>query len=152
MPHSESPQTPDQQSFISIPPFPNNVPTAPLLRISLKKLLEGDTDEKQRCWEACCQLGFFYLDLRTCLSLIQNENSTVDTGSMSGDNLLQDADQLFEVMEGFYELDVQEKIKYDFKAQGSYFGYKGYGEGFIDKQGSRDKNEFYNVGYHDNTT
>lgn len=146
MPHSEYSPSPVGDSFTELPPFPNNVPTAPLLRISHEKLLRSDPDEVQRCWEACCQLGFFYLDLRPSTTLGQNESS-VENGPTNGESILRDADQLFEVMKGFYELDVQEKVKYDFKDQGSYFGYKGYGEGFIDKQGSRDKNEFYNVSY-----
>ncbi|OAL51686.1 Clavaminate synthase-like protein [Pyrenochaeta sp. DS3sAY3a] len=144
MPHSEYSPSPAGDSFTDLPPFPNNVPTAPLLRISHEKLLRGDPDEVQRCWEACCQLGFFYLDLRPSTTFEQTESS-VENGPMNGESILRDADQLFEVMKGFYELDVQEKVKYDFKDQGSYFGYKGYGEGFIDKQGSRDKNEFYNI-------
>jgi hypothetical protein len=52
-------------SFHDLPPFPDTVPTAPLLKISLAKLLRHDREEEQRLWEACCDLGFFYLDLRT---------------------------------------------------------------------------------------
>lgn len=57
-------------SFDDIPPFPDDVPTAPLLRISLKKLLLGDQQEVDRLWEACCKLGFLYLDLRGGKSLL----------------------------------------------------------------------------------
>lgn len=38
-----------------------------------------------------------------------------------------------------------EKQKYDFKDQGSYFGYKGLGSGVVDSKGTRDRNEFYNT-------
>lgn len=134
MPHSDPSPSPPCDAFASLPPFPDNIPTAPLLRISLEKLLRHDPDEEERCWKACCELGFFYLDLRTS-----------DGQSIDGEALLQDAERLFDVMKGFYDLDIAEKIKYDLKDQGSYFGYKGYGEGIIDKQGTRDKNEFYNV-------
>jgi hypothetical protein len=48
-------------------------------------------------------------------------------------------------MKSFFDLEVAEKVKYDFKDQGSYFGYKGYGEGIIDAKGTKDRNEFYNV-------
>ncbi|KAI8938300.1 hypothetical protein NX059_005953 [Plenodomus lindquistii] len=48
-------------------------------------------------------------------------------------------------MKTFFDLPVTEKVKYDFKDQGSYYGYKGYGEGVIDKQGTKDRNEFYNI-------
>jgi isopenicillin N synthase-like dioxygenase len=135
MPHSDHSPSPQREIFPDLPPFPDNVPTAPLLRISLEKLLQHDSAEEERCWKACCDLGFFYLDLRTSGS----------QRSIDGEALLENANQLFQVMTDFYDLDVQEKVKYDFKEQGSYFGYKGYGEGFIDKQGTRDRNEFYNV-------
>ncbi|THY69323.1 Clavaminate synthase-like protein, partial [Aureobasidium pullulans] len=52
---------------------------------------------------------------------------------------------LFKVGQGVFDLPIEEKVKYDLKDQGSYFGYKGYGEGVIDAQGTKDRNEFYNV-------
>jgi hypothetical protein len=139
MPHSDHSPSPQRESFPDLPKFPDNVPTAPLLRISLQKLLEHDEEEQNRCWQACCELGFFYLDVRT-----RNSDTTNGT-TIDGDALLGDVDKLFDVMQDFYDLDVAEKIKYDFKDQGSYFGYKGYGEGIVDKQGTKDRNEFYNV-------
>lgn len=139
MPHSDHSPSPSRDSFPDLPPFPKNVPAAPLLSISLSKLLNNDSSEQDRCWKACCDLGFFYLDLRP------SSSHSINDQSIDGSALLQDADRLFSVMKDFYDLDVQEKVKYDFKDQGSYFGYKGYGGGFIDKQGTRDRNEFYNV-------
>lgn len=130
MPHSDhSPSPQRSEAFADLPSFPDNVPTAPLLRISLSKLLASDADEQERCWQACQELGFFYLDLR----------------GNAGEALLDDADQLFKLMKFFYDLPVSEKVRYDFKNKGSYFGYKGYGEGIIDAKGTRDRNEFYNV-------
>lgn len=130
MPHSDhSPSLQPSEAFADLPPFPDNVPTAPLLRISLSKLLASDADEQERCWQACQELGFFYLDL--C--------------GGDGEALLDDADQLFQLMQYFYDLPVSEKVKYDFKSKGSYYGYKGHGEGIVDAKGTRDRNEFYNV-------
>ena len=43
---------------------------------------------------------------------------------------------------------LEEKVRYDFMEQGSYFGYKGYGAGIVDKEGNRHRNEFYNVSYY----
>ena len=126
MPHSDHSLSPSRDTFANLPPFPSNIPTAPLLRISLSKLLQHDPQEEERCWKACCDLGFFYLDL-------------------GSDAVLDDANALFEIMKSFFDLEVSEKVKYDFKDQGSYFGYKGYGEGIVDKEGTRDRNEFYNV-------
>ncbi|KAF2854008.1 Clavaminate synthase-like protein [Plenodomus tracheiphilus IPT5] len=140
MPHSDHSPSPSRETFSDLPPFPDNVPTAPLLRISLQKLLQGDPQEEDRCWKACCDLGFFYLDLRSSRNTGASHPYPVD-----GDALLEDANSLFEVAKSFFDLDVTEKVNYDFKDQGSYFGYKGYGQGVIDKQGTKDRNEFYNI-------
>lgn len=110
------------------PPFPEDVPTAPLLRISLDKLLQRDTIELERFVRACEDLGFFYLDL---------------TGP--GDSLLAEADKLFGVGQELFDLPLEEKAKYDFSAQKSYFGYKAQGAAVIDRKGNVDRNEFYNV-------
>ena len=123
MPHSNPSPSPSplESACITLPSFPNNVPTAPLLRISLVKLIAGDAEEEERCWKACQELGFFYLDLGGSHDDVQ-----------FSDGLLASVDHLFEVMKQFYELPVEEKVLYDFKEKGSYFGYKGYGEGIID--------------------
>lgn len=154
MPHSDHCSSPPPSSFANLPPFPDNVPTAPLLRISLQKLLDGDADEEERCWNACRELGFFYLDLRSQAGGVSYtegidhaegiDNSSLGDASL-GEALLSDADQLFEVMKHFFDLSVEEKVQFDFKDKGSYFGYKGYGAGIVDGKGTRDRNEFYNV-------
>jgi len=155
MPHSDHSPSPAHDAFPGLPPFPDNVPTAPLLRISLQKLLQHDKEEQDRCWKACCELGFFYLDVcnaTTTQSRTNNDDDDDDNADESsseqavdGDALLQDVDTLFSVMKSFYQLDVEEKSKYDFKDKGSYFGYKGYGQGIVDARGTKDRNEFYNV-------
>ncbi|RMD43765.1 hypothetical protein DV735_g1332, partial [Chaetothyriales sp. CBS 134920] len=116
--------------FSSLPPFPDDVPTAPLLRLSLKALLAHDQDETARFAAACEELGFFYLDLSDCAE---------------GQRLLSDADKLFGVGKELFELPVEEKRQYDFAKQNTYFGYKGYGAHVLDRQGNLDRNEFYNV-------
>ncbi|KIW99913.1 uncharacterized protein Z518_10841 [Rhinocladiella mackenziei CBS 650.93] len=116
------------QEFDNAPPFPSDVPTAPLLRLSLAKLIERDEQEVHRFIRACEDLGFFYLDL---------------TGP--GDSLLADADRLFKVGVELFDLPLEEKKKYDFAHQKSYFGYKGFGANVVDRYGNLDRNEFYNV-------
>ncbi|KAJ5690370.1 hypothetical protein N7462_004762 [Penicillium macrosclerotiorum] len=116
--------------FPGLPPFPDDVPIAPLLRLSLAKLLSGDTAECERLYEASVEIGFFYLDLQD---------------SEHGISLLGDADDLFGVGERLFELSLEEKKKYDFSTQNSYFGYKGQGVAVVDKQGNLDRNEFYNI-------
>lgn len=117
-------------NFPGLPPFPDDVPTAPLLRLSLGKLLAGDKAELERLYEASVDIGFFYLDLQD---------------SEHGTSLLADADGLFQVGERLFELSLEEKKKYDFGAQNSYFGYKGQGVAVVDNQGNLDRIEFYNV-------
>ncbi|KAL1310664.1 hypothetical protein AAFC00_000930 [Neodothiora populina] len=157
--------------FDNQPPFPDDVAVAPLLRIDLHKLLIGEQNEIDRLWKACCDLGFFYLDIRA-----KHDEDTQDTGCsrseedfehtctkeqsttsddekakpdlmrmLDGNQLLMDADNLFDAGKQVFSLPLEEKVKYDFKDQGSYFGYKGYGEGIIDSKGTTDRNEFYNV-------
>ncbi|KAK5999593.1 hypothetical protein QM012_005250 [Aureobasidium pullulans] len=168
-------------NFSDLPPFPEDVPTAPLLRITLSKLTQGDPKEISKLWKACCELGFFYLDLRggsdsqkscpTSSALDdRTEHATQEVGradsatghddhsahtkddslkefevDIDGEQLLHDAEDLFRVGKSVFDLPVEEKVKYDLKDQGSYFGYKGYGQGVIDAEGTKDRNEFYNV-------
>lgn len=120
----------NMDNFPGLPPFPNDVPTAPLLRLSFGKLLAGDAAEYNRLFEASVDIGFFYLDLQD---------------SEQGRSLLGDADDLFRVGEKLFELPLEEKMLYDFSAQNSYFGYKGQGVAVVDKNGNLDRNEFYNV-------
>ena len=121
--------TAPSQSFPDLPPFPSNVPTAPLLRISLSSLHSRDANEVSRFTRACEDLGFFYLDLQNI---------------PLGEELLGQADKLFKVGEELFALPVEEKKKYDFSGEGSYFGYKGIGTN-VDREGRLDRNEFYNV-------
>ncbi|THW30602.1 Clavaminate synthase-like protein [Aureobasidium pullulans] len=179
--HRSAEQLEADLNFHDLPPFPGDVATAPLLRVRLSKLVNGDGEETNKLWEACCKLGFFYLDLRDAPSTevgnfepterkrqTENDNTkhnrVESAGSnndydvqskagrtmefnvnVDGDQLLNDAEDLFKVGQGVFDLPVEEKVKYDLKDHGSYFGYKGYGEGVIDAQGTKDRNEFYNV-------
>ncbi|KAM0698127.1 hypothetical protein Q7P36_001591 [Cladosporium allicinum] len=126
----------EELTSTDLPPFPTDVPTAPLLRISLKKLIEHDENETNKVWKASQELGFFYLDLR---------NATSADNQINGPALLKDIEALFSLGENIFELPTPEKQEYDFIEQGSYFGYKGLGAGVVDAQGTRDANEFYNV-------
>jgi isopenicillin N synthase-like dioxygenase len=179
--HDKVEQCEADLSFLDLPPFPEDIPTAPLLRISLNKLTRGDQREIDKLWEACCELGFFYLDLRDgstspnnipkptsvndlaekhfedvdrADSPIKDDQLDGQTGvenlgkfdvDVDGGRLLQDAEDLFKIGKSVFDLPVEEKVKYDLKDQGSYYGYKGYGQGVIDAEGTKDRNEFYNV-------
>ncbi|KEQ65455.1 Clavaminate synthase-like protein [Aureobasidium melanogenum CBS 110374] len=141
--HDLAEQSEADLNFLNLPPFPEHVPTAPLLRISLSKLKQGDPEEIDKLWKACCELGFFYLDLRGASD--SHKSHPMSSVDVNGEQLLQDAEDLFRVGKSVFDLPVEEKVKYDLKDQGSYFGYKGYGQGVIDAAGTKDRNEFYNV-------
>ncbi|KAL2853292.1 hypothetical protein BJY01DRAFT_79066 [Aspergillus pseudoustus] len=117
-------------AFAGLPRFPEDIPTAPLLRLSLKKLAEQDEVEIRRLNTACEELGFFYLDLQ-------------DASPVS--DILDDVDNLFQLGTELFELPLEEKKKYDLSGQKSYFGYKAQGAAVVDRQGNLDRNEFYNV-------
>jgi Isopenicillin N synthase and related dioxygenases len=130
---SQAEQKDIPNNFPEIPPFPDDVSTAPLLRLSSGKLLAGDPTEYRMLFQASTDIGFFYLDL---------------SDSDQGSSLLGDADNLFQVGERLFELSLEEKNQYDFSGQNSYFGYKAQGAMVVDKQGNPDRNEFYNVRQH----
>ncbi|KAI7136265.1 Clavaminate synthase-like protein [Hortaea werneckii] len=152
--HLEKNNDDDELAFDDLPPFPENVLTAPLLRLNLNRLLQGNTRETEKLWNACRDIGFFYLDLRDGQARKRdsfqesetddNDEAAVPT-QIDGDGLLGDAAQLFSLGEKVFMLPTEEKQQYDFKDRGSYFGYKGLGAGVIDSQGTKDRNEFYNV-------
>lgn len=135
---SISPPEEEDLSFPNLPPFPQDIPTVPLLRISLKNLLAGDSTEEDKLWRACCDLGFFYLDLRS-------GNGTTGEGQpINGDDLLSAAEDMFNLADSVFDLPLEEKQKYSMIGRNSYYGYKGYGA-FTDLKGTSDRNEFWNV-------
>lgn len=71
--------------------------------------------------------------------------SSSSSSEIDGPALEASIDALFALGEEVFALSVEEKQRYDFKDQGSYFGYKGLGAGVVDAKGTRDGNEFYNV-------
>ncbi|KAF4472530.1 Clavaminate synthase [Fusarium agapanthi] len=122
---------------VGVTPFPDDVPIAPLLCISLKKLLQTDGAEEDRLWQACRDLGFFYIDLRTAQAVDPGSGvcqNSYKTQAVDGLALLNEAERLFEVQKHVFKLPVEEKQRY-----------KGYGAGFIDKDGTPDRTEFYNI-------
>ncbi|KAK1068418.1 hypothetical protein LTR74_005708 [Friedmanniomyces endolithicus] len=144
--NDDSPETKGQDDLIfhDLPPFPPDVLTAPLLRLNLARLLYHDAAEEAKLWDACQNVGFFYLDLRGGTSS-KRDSVHSDSAALDGDSLLRDAVELFELGREVFDLSTEEKQSYDLKNQGSYYGYKGLGQGVVDAKGTRDANEFYNV-------
>ena len=44
---------------LSLPPFPGNIPTIPLLVIDYELIKAGDVQEIERLWDAATDLGFW---------------------------------------------------------------------------------------------
>lgn len=116
-------------TFPTLPPFPSDIATAPLHRISLSAL-RSDPAESIRLFQASKDLGFFYLDLRD---------------DFEGAKILHEADRFFDLAPELYDLGRDELSKFDYKDRGSYMGYKGSGTAVVDEKGNLDRNEFYNV-------
>ncbi|KAK5166916.1 uncharacterized protein LTR77_007645 [Saxophila tyrrhenica] len=106
----------------SIPPFPENVPTADIFTVDFDRLREGDPEEARKVYEASKGYGFFYLS-----------NTHVDY------------DFMFDLANQTFNLDPDEKMKYEMGNTGSYFGYKMSGSNYVDSKGTPDKSEFYNI-------
>jgi isopenicillin N synthase-like dioxygenase len=127
--HASLYQESEDFSFPTLPPFPTDIPTAPLLRLSLSSL-RSSPEESSRFFTASKELGFFYLDLRN---------------DPLGEELLSQSTRFFDLAPKFYNLGREELSKYDYKNVGSYTGYKGFGSAVVDEKGNLDRNEFYNV-------
>src|SRR5690349_11119634 len=67
----------------SYPPFPNDLPTAPLVKISLEKLVQDVDSERDLLFEACRHIGFFYLDLHNTFLGKTLENSSEELGRLA---------------------------------------------------------------------
>lgn len=121
-----------QKSSISeLPPFPEDVDTAPIATISLAKLLSKDEAESASALEACRTHGFFYLNLMS---------------TPLGDDLLSEAEELLQVSHQAFDHAVEDKRQYALVKGVSLFGYK---EAGVVKQTDPEKRpdttEFFNV-------
>ena len=81
------------------PPFPEgpDFPCVHLETISLQKLIDHDSTEEDRVFEACKGRGFFYLDL---------------AGPEAGETILKGSEDIARVGEDFMALPTEEKMKY----------------------------------------
>jgi isopenicillin N synthase-like dioxygenase len=122
-----------QKSELSeLPPFPDDVPTAPIARISLSKILANDPSESAACLEACRTHGFFYLDL---------------TSATLGKSLVEESEELLQLSYRAFDHPLEEKDKYALVKGVSLFGYKEAGTvKQTDPSLRPDTTEFFNVG------
>ncbi|TBU56852.1 Clavaminate synthase-like protein [Dichomitus squalens] len=108
----------------AFPPFPDNVPTHPLLVIDYELIKAYDKDEIAQLWKAATELGFWYL-----------ENHGVD----------EEVHKMFDVGAETMDLPFQEKMEFEQGDNGFSFGYKASGATVTDENGSPDSVEFINI-------
>jgi len=114
------------------PPFPDHLPTASLITISLSNLLGDDSSEANRLFEACKTEGFFYLNLK-------------DTEAAP---LVELSERLAGLAEDTFKIPQEEK-DLCVPEPGTIFGYKKRGMTVTDKEGTPDTAEFFNISKND---
>lgn len=87
---------PTQSFFRRYPPFPGNLPTLPMPRLSYDKLLKNDLSESSSLWEAVTSHGFFLMDF---------------SGSPGGAELIDDVVRAFDASRKFFDQPAAEKEK-----------------------------------------
>ncbi|KAK0737643.1 hypothetical protein B0T21DRAFT_169356 [Apiosordaria backusii] len=119
----------------SNPPFPPNLPLAPLTTISHSKLLSNDSIESSKLLSACKNQGFFHLDLRT---------------TPQGATLLSQSSQLYNLAQSLFALPLETKQQFALQKGVSLFGYKPAGTvKTTDPSHRPDSTEFFNIGKDD---
>ncbi|KAB8216225.1 hypothetical protein BDV33DRAFT_194589 [Aspergillus novoparasiticus] len=91
---------PTTRYFDQCPPFPSDLHIVPLPKVSLKGLQNGSKQESQLLFQACQEWGFFLLDLRQ---------------SDKGNELLGDAEQVFDLTRETFDLDQSVLDNYAYK-------------------------------------
>lgn len=116
--------------FEGIPPFPDDIPIAPLYTIDLRGMRAGDEKVAQKTLAACQDLGFFLLDLR---------------GDELGDAVVGEIDQLFSLGKDLMTLPIDVKEQYLHDPPRSFLGFKPRGQAKIET-GEPDRFEWFNIG------
>lgn len=117
-------------SHHKLPPFPSDIRTAPLVSISLAKLEDGDVATSEALFQACKDLGFFYLDM---------------LGSKLGEKIVAQAEQLNAVQEKFWAMSNEDKDQYGRDKVHDFFAYRYSETAEKGENGASLRNENYNV-------
>jgi len=108
----------------TLPPFPTDVHTHPLLVIDYDLLRAGDPTELDRLWDAATSIGFWYL-----------KNHGAD----------QEVSDMFDMGAETMALPLEEKMKFEQGDDGQSCGYKAAGASAVDASGRLDAVEFINI-------
>lgn len=114
------------------PPFPDSVKTAPLTSVSLAKLEANDPEESTAFFQACKDLGFFYLDT---------------SSSALGDHLVAEAEQLLQLQKQFFACPNEDKEQFAREKVDAFFGYRHGLTKVRAEDGELRRNEMYNVSH-----
>ncbi|KZT68062.1 Clavaminate synthase-like protein [Daedalea quercina L-15889] len=114
--------------LVNYPPFPDDVPTHPLLVVDYELLKAGDEEEIKKFWQAATTLGFWYMKNHGADELVN---------------------EMFDMGEETMDLSFDEKMKFEQGDDGMSFGYKAPGANATDESGARDTVEFINISQDD---
>ena len=109
--------------FEDLPPFPDDIPVAPIARISLTKLLPSDPAESAAVLDASRIAGFFYLDMRNDKSgesLITESESLVT----ESESLVTESESLVSLASAAFKASLATKEEYALVKGVTLFGYK----------------------------
>ncbi|EJD06828.1 Clavaminate synthase-like protein [Fomitiporia mediterranea MF3/22] len=109
---------------LTLPPFPEDIPTHPLLVIDYELIQAGDSEEIEKLWKAARELGFWYL-----------KNHGAD----------KEVEGMFDMGAETMDLPVEEKMKFEQGSEGNSFGYKALGTISTNEYGNPDNVEFINI-------
>ncbi|KIJ11356.1 hypothetical protein PAXINDRAFT_84650 [Paxillus involutus ATCC 200175] len=112
----------------TLPAFPTDVPTHPLLIIDFELIKAGDPVEIERLWEAATTLGFWYL---------KNHGADKEVNAM------------FDMGAETMALPLEEKMRFDIGDEGQSCGYKKAGASAVDASGQPDAVEFITISQDD---
>lgn len=116
-------------SHHTLPPFAQGLRTAPLVSISLAKLESASPVESETFFDACKNLGFFYLDMNA---------------SQLGERMVSEAEELNVLQKEFFELSNAVKEEYGREKLHQFYAYRY--EEFAERDVNM-RNESYNVSH-----
>lgn len=117
-------------SHHTLPPFSDNIPTAPLITLNLSALESDSPSESDALFTAAKELGFFYLDL--------NDSSL-------GEDIVREAEELNKLQNEFFSLPYEVKDRYGRGVIDKFFAYRFAELDLKDEDSVKLRNESYNV-------